>query len=104
TGIPELTTARCQVHPKVLNGFGFKTVICDEAHMIKEPRSQQTRAVWAVGHDPSVKQRIALTGTPVANNPADIWSIMHFLQPDEFPVRGAFIDRYCPQAWNAYGG
>lgn len=104
TKVEGLSVARCQVHPKVLNGFGFKTVIVDEAHNIKEPKSQQTRAIWAVGHDPSVKQRIALTGTPIANNPADLWSIMHFLEPEEFPVRGGFIDRYCLQAWNGWGG
>lgn len=104
TPTPELSTTRCQVHNKVLNGFGFKTVILDEAHNIKEPRSQQTRAIWAVGHDESVMQRIALTGTPIANNPADLWSILHFLEPNEFPTRGAFIDRYCLQAWNGWGG
>lgn len=104
TGSEVVTQARCQVHPKVLNGYGFQTVIVDEAHALKTPSSQQTRAVWAVGHDTSVKQRIALTGTPIANNPADLWSIMHFLEPNEFPTRGAFIDRYCLQAWNGWGG
>jgi SNF2 family DNA or RNA helicase len=104
TGNPQLSAARCHVHPKTLNGFGFQTVIVDEAHNIKSPSAIQTRAIWAVGHDESVRQRIALTGTPIANNPADLWSIMHFLEPDEFPTRGAFIDRYCLQAWNGWGG
>lgn len=99
-----LTATRCEVHLKELNNFGFKTVICDEAHRIKEPSSKQTRAVWAVGHDVSVKRRLALTGTPLANHVGDLWSIMHFLMPQEYPTKSRFVDRYGLMAWNAFGG
>lgn len=103
-GEEKLTVARCEVHPKPLNNFGFKTVILDEAHRIKDPQSKQTRACWAVGHDPSVVRRWAMTGTPVANHVGDLWSILHFLVPDEHPVKSKFVDRYGLQAWNAFGG
>lgn len=103
-GEEKITPARCAVHPKPLNDFGFKTVIIDEAHRIKDPASQQTRACWAVGHDSSVEHRFALTGTPVANHVGDLWSIMHFLAPHEYPTKGKFVDRYGLQAWNAFGG
>jgi SNF2 family DNA or RNA helicase len=103
-GEERLTTARCEVHPKALNGFGFKTVICDEAHALKDPKSKQTRAVWAVGHDPSVIRRWALTGTPVSNNVGDLWALMHFVCPTEYSVKSKFVDRYALQAWNAFGG
>jgi SNF2 family DNA or RNA helicase len=99
-----LTTSRCETHAKELNGFGFKTVILDEAHKIKEPKSQQTRACWAVGHDPSVRRRWLLTGTPIANHVGDLWSLMHFAQPDEYPTKSRFIDRYGLMSWNAFGG
>lgn len=78
------------------------TVIADEAHRAKDPSSQQTRALWAVGS--TAARRIALTGTPVANNPADLWSIMHFVEPSEWPSRNAFIDRYCIASTNFWGG
>lgn len=93
---------KCEVHPKELNLLPFKTVIVDEAHRIKDPHAKQTRAAWAVGHQTSVNHRLALTGTP--GDPEELWSILHFLQPDEFPTKSKFIDRYCIQAWNAYGG
>lgn len=98
-----LRPSSCEVHPKTLNQIGFKTVIIDEAHRIKDPKSKQTRACWAVMHQDSVKQRIAMTGTPIANDPSDLWSIMHGVNKNDFPSRSKFIDRYCLQAWNPYG-
>ena len=99
-----LTAARCEVHHKELNEFDFQAVVLDEAHRVKDPKAKQTRAIWHVGHRPSVRYRWALTGTPIANNPADLWSVMHFVAPDEHPVRSTSIDRFCLMSWNAFGG
>lgn len=103
-GEETLTAARCEVHVKELNGFGFRTVILDEAHRIKDPTSKQTRAVWQVGHDASVTRRWAMTGTPIADNVGDLWAIMHFLAPHEYPSKVHYIERYALRAWNPYGG
>lgn len=103
-GDETLTPSRCDVHAKELNNFGFKTVIIDEAHHIKSPSSKQTRAVWAVGHNPSVTTRWALTGTAIANSIGDLWALMHFIEPTEYPNRSKFIDRYALLAWNPFGG
>ena len=102
-GEVNLKATSCQVHPKTLNKIPFASVIVDEAHRIKDPASQQTRAVWALCHGPDVRRRYALTGTPLANDPSDLWSIMHAVAKTDFPTRGRFIDRYCLQAWNPFG-
>lgn len=102
-GDENLRTSRCDVHLKELNLIPFTFVALDEAHRVKEPKSQQTRAIWYVGHQPGVKVRWGLTGTPIANHPGDLWSIMHFTNPEEFPTRGKFVDRFCLSAWNAQG-
>lgn len=86
---------------KDLNAVGFKTVIADEAHKAKDPHSKQTRALWYMG-DRAV-WRFALTGTPVANSPEDIWSLMRFVSPVEYPKKSAFIERYALQTMNLYG-
>lgn len=103
SGNPELKINQCEVHSKELNGIPFKTVIVDEAHRIKDPKSLQTRATWAVMHGKSVQRRWALTGTPIAKHPGDLWSIMHGVAPYDYPVKSKFVDRYCIAAWNAYG-
>lgn len=102
-GNPDLTAARCEMHSKELNDVPFKTVVLDEAHRVKDPRAKQTRAIWQVFHEPDVEYRWALTGTPLANHPGDVWSIMHAVAREDFPSRGAFIDRYALQSWNAFG-
>lgn len=104
SGEEGLIASRCQVHPKALNTIDFRTVIVDEAHKVKSPKAQQTRAVWAAAHQPSVRYRWALTGTPIANHPGDLWSILHLISPRDFPTRTHYVDRYCLQSWNAMGG
>jgi SNF2 family DNA or RNA helicase len=96
--------AQCHVHPKEFNGAGIRTVVIDEAQALADPTSQQTRACWAVCHDPSVTRRLATTGTPISNNMTELYGIMHAIQPDEYPVRSGYIARYGQQVWNAYGG
>jgi len=103
-GEEKVTAVRCEVHPKPLNDFPFKSVFVDEAHRIRDPSSKQTRAIWAASRGETVLHRWALTGTPLAQHVGDLWSIMHFAVPHEYPVKGGFIDRYAATAWNKYGG
>lgn len=89
---------------KELNGGWLRTVIADEAHYAKDPKSKRTRALWAIGHGPSVVNRWPLTATPWANNTLDLWSIFHFAMPDRFPSRSQFRDRYVLTYTNHWGG
>jgi len=103
-GDERINAARCETHRKELNDFPFKTCVLDEAHRVKDPKAKQTRAIWYVFHQPSVQRRWALTGTPIANHPGELWSTMHAVDPNEFPVKSKFLDRYAMMSWNAFGG
>ncbi len=51
--------------------------ILDEAQAIKNPNTKQTRAAGRL----QARARVALTGTPVENRLADLWSIFDFINP-----------------------
>ena len=104
SGDETLTPAKCETHDKELNAIPFKVCVLDEAHRVKDPRALQTRAIWRVFHGETVQYRWALTGTPVANHPGDVWSILHTIAPHEFPRKSAFIHRYALVEFNAFGG
>ncbi|WP_306214166.1 DEAD/DEAH box helicase [Actinoplanes sp. RD1] len=52
-------------------------VVCDEAQAIKNSGTRQAQAVRAI----PARTRLALTGTPVENHLAELWSIMEFANP-----------------------
>ncbi len=93
---------KCEVHPRELNGIDFKAVIADEMHRSKDPKSKQSRALWSATGDADI--RFALTGTPIANNVLDMWAILHWISPEEWPNKTKWIDRMVNTMLNAFGG
>ena len=93
---------RCEVHLRELNNIDFKAVVADEIHRSKEPKSKQTRALWSATGDAQI--RFALTGTPIANNVVDLWAILHWLSPKDWPSKTKWIDRMIDTMLNAFGG
>lgn len=55
----------------------FSVVVLDEAQAIKNQRTQNAQAVKQLSAD----TRLVLSGTPIENGVADLWSIMDFLMP-----------------------
>lgn len=62
--------------------LGIDCVICDESHRIKSPRSQCSRYLARLGA--KVKHRYLVTGTPLAENPIDVYAQYRFLDPTIF--------------------
>jgi SNF2 family DNA or RNA helicase len=100
-----ITLSQSERQPKELNEIQWQAVIADEAHRCVDPHSKQTRALWGVA-DYSIPRPlcIALTGTPMVNSPDDLWALLHFESPEEWPAKTKFIDRYCIKEYNAWGG
>lgn len=93
---------RCEVHVRELNKINFRSVVADEIHRSKDPKSKQTRALWAATGNADI--RFALTGTPIANNVLDLWTILHWISPEEWPSKTRWIDRMVDTMLNAFGG
>jgi hypothetical protein len=65
-------------------------VVCDEAQTIKNHATRQAQAVRSL----PAATRIALTGTPVENRLAELWSIMDFTNPGLLGSATSFRKRY----------
>ena len=75
---------------KELQGVWFLHVIADEAHRAKNRKAQQTRALKSL----KATYKTALTGTPVMNQPQDLWSILNWLYPSEWGSYWRFFEKY----------
>ncbi len=73
-----------------LAGYQWRRVVLDEAQAIKNSLSQTARAVRRL----NAAHRVALTGTPVENRLAELWSIMDFLNPGLLGSAESFRGRY----------
>jgi SNF2 family DNA or RNA helicase len=68
----------------------FDIVIIDEAHRIKNRKTLTAKWVKKI----SAVRRICLTGSPMEKNPADLWSLLNFIAPDDFPAYWNFVLKY----------
>jgi superfamily II DNA or RNA helicase len=66
--------------------IAFAAAVLDEAQHIKNRATQNALAAKQIKAD----SRLVLTGTPVENGVADVWSIMDFLMPGYLGIYDAF--------------
>lgn len=88
-----------------LADVSWGAVVVDEAHYIKNSKSQRTKAVKAIlAKATNARARVLLTGTPVLNRPVELWSLIEAL--GYAPVFGSFMDfarRYCDAHQTRFG-
>jgi len=71
-------------------GRHWHTVVADEAQAIKNAAAKRSQAVFDLPAD----FRLALSGTPVENRLAELWSIMRFVNPGLLGAIGRFNERF----------
>ena len=82
-----LTTYAIAVRDRDAFGLvSWERIVLDEAQHIKNPPTKQTAAIRSL----TARHRVALTGTPVENRLAELWSIMEFCCPSYLGSRGDF--------------
>lgn len=85
-----------------LTDIRWNLVVIDEAQAIKNPAAKQTRTVKQLKAD----ARIALTGTPIENRLADLWSIFDFINHGLLGSSkqfSTFVKRLADRPHNPYG-
>ncbi|MBB5784648.1 DEAD/DEAH box helicase [Nonomuraea jabiensis] len=75
---------------ETLKRHEWRRVVCDEAQAIKNSGTLQAQAVRSI----PAGGRLALTGTPVENHLAELWSIMEFANPGLLGPRSRFRTRF----------
>ncbi|MEQ4302230.1 SNF2-related protein [Plantactinospora sp. B6F1] len=73
-----------------LGEVDWHRIVVDEAQSIKNAATRQAAAVRSL----PARHRVAVTGTPVENRLADLWSIMEFANPGLLGAAPAFKKRY----------
>lgn len=70
--------------------FTFDSVFIDEAQFIKNPKSQNAKAVKQI----IALHRFAMTGTPIENSLSELWSIFDFIMPGYLHSHHSFVDQF----------
>lgn len=78
-------------HVVQFNTIGFDILIVDEAHYLKNPQAQRTKAC----HKIRANRKFLLTGTPMLNQVHELWSLLHMIDPAGYPKFWTFKNRYC---------
>ncbi len=64
----------------VLKKVDWEALVVDEGHRLKSKSSKLFEALQGF----RTNFRLLLTGTPLQNNLEELWTLLHFLQPEEF--------------------
>uniref|UniRef100_UPI00266FE4C1 DEAD/DEAH box helicase n=1 Tax=Holdemania filiformis TaxID=61171 RepID=UPI00266FE4C1 len=70
--------------------LAFQYLVLDEAQAIKNQRTKSAQAVKQI----QARHRFALTGTPIENSLAELWSIFDFLMPGYLFSYAQFKENY----------
>lgn len=82
--------ATASLDQELLQTYTWAAICLDEAQNIKNAQTKQSVAVRSL----SAGQRIALTGTPIENRLAELWSIYDFIAPGYLGTQRAFQERF----------
>ena len=74
----------------VLKPVRWEYMIVDEAHRLK---NRDAKALLAL-RELDCPVKLALTGTPLQNHVAELWSMLNFLEPDTFEELDDFLEQY----------
>ncbi|MEU5690315.1 DEAD/DEAH box helicase [Actinosynnema sp. NPDC020468] len=75
---------------RALAGIAWERVVLDEAQNVKNSATRQARAVRSF----PARHRVALTGTPVENRLAELWSVVDFTNPGVLGTINTFRARF----------
>ncbi|TFE25524.1 DEAD/DEAH box helicase [Cohnella luojiensis] len=82
--------ATCSLDQETLQGLTWTSISLDEAQNIKNAQTKQSTVVRSL----PAKHRITLTGTPIENRLAELWSLYDFINPGYLGSSREFTNRF----------
>ncbi|RXK37295.1 helicase [Tremella mesenterica] len=93
------TYEMCMKDRQFLSGFMWKFIVVDEGHRLKNLDCKLIRELKSY----TSANRMILTGTPLHNNLAELWSLLNFILPDIFDDLDSFQQWFNFDDMNANG-
>lgn len=101
-------------HKDAIDDILWDICLIDESHYCKSPRAIRTKALIGGKKGQKIWQpirahrKIALSGTPLVNKPMEIWAVLNWLDPKNWPSSYWFGKKYAgghqgPFGWVADG-
>lgn len=82
--------------------IGFDTLICDEAHRLKNRKAKTFKAAEKLAR--RVDDVLLVTGTPILNAAEELWALLHLLDPKGYPSFWRWADEYCDVEQTTFWG
>jgi SWI/SNF-related matrix-associated actin-dependent regulator of chromatin subfamily A-like protein 1 len=84
-----------------LSARTYDLCVLDECHYVKSLEAKRTGAALGI----KARRRLALSGTPILNRPIEIYPVLSWLLPQDWPSEGYFdfAQRYCGAYHNGFG-
>ena len=70
--------------------FVWSAIVVDEAHKLKAAEGKARTSVLAI----PCRHRVLLTGTPIQNNVAELWNLLHLCSPAVWDDVGEFLAEF----------
>lgn len=84
-----------------LNPEDYQILIMDEAHYIKNGEADRTKIIKKTLKD--IPSRILLTGTAIKSRPYEFFSLLNFVNPEEWKNSHSFGVKYCAAEKSNFG-
>lgn len=91
-----------QSSPNIQTDIKFDAFILDEVHIVKNPSATIFRSLYSLIKEHKPKIVLGLTGTPMLNNPYELWTQLKLLDYDKniLPSFKDWCDMFVIRKWN----
>ncbi|XP_013870801.1 chromodomain-helicase-DNA-binding protein 6 isoform X2 [Austrofundulus limnaeus] len=73
-----------------LKKLQWRCVVIDEAHRLKNRNCKLLEGLKLM----NLEQKVLLTGTPLQNSVEELFSLLNFLEPQQFPSESSFLEEF----------